>query len=68
MTTTEVKAALEVTKAIADMIKEVGSVPSGELYVRCMGHLTLDQYQGVIRLLERTGLVKESNNLLTWVG
>lgn len=68
MTATEVKAALEVTKAIADMIKEVGSVPSGELYARCMGSLTLDQYQGVIRLLKRTGLVKESNNLLTWVG
>lgn len=68
MTATEVKAALEVTRALADVIRELGSVPSGELYTRCMGSLTLEQYQGAIRLLKRTGLVKESNNLLTWVG
>ena len=60
------QAALEIIKAVADTIKELGSVPSGHLYAQLMGHLTLDQYNQIIGVLKNTGLVSESNHLLTW--
>ena len=47
-------------------IRELGSVPSGHLYARVMDTLSLSQYQQVIGLLKREGLVLESGHLLTW--
>lgn len=67
VTQAQVKASLEVLKAVADVIRELGQVPSGELYARVMGYVTLNQYHSLIACLKRTGLVKESNNLLIWV-
>lgn len=67
ITKEQIKASLEVLKALADTIRELKSVPSGELYARVMGVLTLNQYQSAIQTLKRTGLVKESGHLLTWV-
>lgn len=67
VTKEQLKAGLEVLKALADCIRELGSVPSGELYARVMGTLTLDQYMSCIQTLKRTGLVKESGHLLTWI-
>ena len=60
------KAALEIIQAVADTIKELGSVPSGHLYAQLMGHLNLDQYNQIIGVLKSSGLVSESNHLLTW--
>jgi hypothetical protein len=57
---------LELLRALAEAIRELGSVPSGELYARVMNHLTLEQYQAIIDTLKRAGLVCEENNLLLW--
>lgn len=64
----QIAAALKTVQAVAEAIKELGSVPSGELYAQLMGHLSLSAYTRVIDTLKRTGLVKESNHLLTWIG
>jgi hypothetical protein len=64
----EKKAALSILMAVAEAIKDLGSVPSGHLYATLMGHLSLDQYQQVIRVLKQAGLVKEENHLLTYTG
>jgi len=64
----KIKAAVEITKAIACAIKDLGSVPSGHLYARLMGHLSLENFQGAIGTLKRLGLVEEKNHLLTYVG
>lgn len=68
MTTDQRRAAIAVVQAIADCIRELGEVPSGHLYARLMGHMSLEQYNGVISTLKMAGLVKETNHLLTWIG
>ncbi len=60
--------AVSICAAIGETIRELGSVPSGILYANLMGKMNLDQYQKVIALLKRTGLVTESNHVLTWSG
>jgi hypothetical protein len=64
----QVRAALDAVVAVADLIRALGSVPSGELYARLMGHMDLETYDKIIGILKRAGLVAESNHRLTWVG
>ena len=61
------KAAVNAVLAISEAIRELGSVPSGHLYARVMGHMSLQSYEGIIRILKNAGLVSESANLLIWV-
>jgi hypothetical protein len=64
-----VKAAVNVIVAVADCIRELRTVPSGHLYARLMGHLSIDDYQSVIATLIRAGLVHEHpSHLLEWIG
>ena len=63
----QTKAALQVVVAVAEAIRELKSIPSGHLYARLMDKLSLDQYNSIIGLLKRQGLVSESNYLLTWI-
>jgi len=64
----QVQAVIEVTHAVAEAIRTLGSVPSGELYARCMGSMSLATYTSIIGTLKGAGLVQEKNHLLTWVG
>ena len=60
-------AVLKLAKAVGDAIRELGSVPSGELYARVMGHMDINRYEQIIGLLKQADLVTESNaGLLTW--
>ncbi len=68
MTREAMKAGIQVITAVADAIRELGEVPSGHLYARLMGHLSFDQYESIISILKRTGLVTEQYHLLRWVG
>jgi len=66
-TTTQIHAGLEILKALADTIRELHSVPSGELYARVMGHMDINAYERAIQILKNAGLVAESGaHLLTW--
>ncbi len=60
-------AVLRMAFVVADVIRELGSVPSGHLYARLMGKLSLDDYNAVIGALKSAGVVEEIF-LLTWVG
>jgi hypothetical protein len=64
----QVLAIFESVRAIADLVKLLSPVPSGELYARVMGHMSLESYDKVIGTLKRAELVSESGHLLTWVG
>lgn len=66
----QAKAALKVTMAVADAIKELGTVPAGELYAQVMGHMSLDGFNSLINLLTRgeTPLVRREGDLLVWNG
>ena len=62
------EAVVQIVKAVSESIRELGSVPSGHLYAQLMGILNLDQYNQIIGILKRSGLVSESNHLLEWIG
>jgi hypothetical protein len=69
MTKEQVRAALEVTRAVAEAIRDLGEVPSGHLYARLLGTLSLEQYEAIIGVLKRTRLVEEdSSHVLRWIG
>jgi hypothetical protein len=68
LTREQVQAALGMAKAIADAIRELGSVPAGELYARVMGYMSHESFEGIVGSLVKTGLVTRANHVLTWVG
>lgn len=68
-TTATVTATFELLKALAETIHHAGEIPSGELYARIMGKVTLRDYNRLVAALKRTGLVTETpGHLLRWIG
>ena len=68
-TAAQVKAALAVTMAVAETIREAGEVPSGTVYAALIGRVSLEGYQSMLRNLKNAGLVEESPaHLLKWIG
>jgi hypothetical protein len=66
-TTSEVSSAINAIKAVADCIQELGQVPNGVLYSQLMGVMSLNQYNQIIGILERSGVIENRNNVLVWV-
>lgn len=64
----ETKSALLAALAVAEAIRTLGEVPSGELYAQLMGKLSYGSYEGIIGTLKNAGLVSESAHLLKWIG
>lgn len=67
-TAEQVTAGIRIAAVVGEAIKDLGSVPSGHLYAHLMGHMDLDTYNKCIAVLKQAEMVKEENNLLTWVG
>ena len=64
-----VEAAIKRMMAIGDCIRDLGEVPSGELYGRLMAAgLTLSEYNTIIDALKRAKLISVSGHLIKWVG
>ena len=57
-------------QAIADAIKELGTVPSGELYAQLMRHgISLEVYEKILNRLKDDGLIfVSSGHSITWKG
>ena len=68
MNATELTAALKIMQAAVEAIRDAGSIPSGHLYAIMMGTLSLPAYESMIRQILRTGLVRQTGDLLTWIG
>lgn len=68
ITAKEVAASVEIMAAIAGAIRELGSIPSGNLYGRIMSKLSFELYTGSIETLQMVGLIKKENDLLIWIG
>ena len=68
VTREQVVASLNAIKAIADTIKELGVVPSGQLYGTLVGVMDLNTYESLVSRLVGAGLVKKNGNMLVWVG
>ena len=61
--------AVQVAHAVAEVIRNLGEVPSGHLYARVMGVMDLRQYEQVIDLLVDAKLVERMpSQLLRCVG
>lgn len=67
-TATQVKAALAMTLAVAEAIREAGEIPSGTLYAMLVSKVDMQGYQSMIRNLNNAGLVEEKAHLLKWIG
>lgn len=55
------------TAAVAETVRDLGMVTSGVLFAHLRGRMTLETYQSVVAMLVRTGLVREVDDVLTWV-
>lgn len=68
VTKAQVRIAIEMTKLVADAIRECGptGMPSGVLYANMMQYISLDTYNSIIKTLKKTGLVRETGFLLTF--
>ena len=64
----QIEVAIAATAAVAEAIRELKSVPSGELYARLMGTLSIESYTAILGAIKRAGLIAESGGLLTWIG
>jgi hypothetical protein len=65
----QLESAFQALRALAEIIRHADEVPSGELYARLMGRVTLEDYTRLIETLKRTGLVTETpGHLLRWTG
>jgi len=55
--------------AVAEVIREAGAIPSGELYARLMGKLNIESYEMLIESLIKSELIRrERSHLLVWIG
>ena len=61
-------AAFRVVQAVADAIREAGSIPAGTLYAALMQHgCTLKRFEWVVGVLIESGrVVRSPSHLLTW--
>lgn len=60
---------LAVVGAVTDVIRDMGTVPSGSIYAHVMGYVSLAQYEQIIEGLVQTKLVRRGPDyLLTWIG
>lgn len=67
--TSEAIAVVRIAQAVAETIRDLREVPSGHLYARLMGVMTLQQYEQVIDLLIDAHLVERTpSHLLRWIG
>jgi hypothetical protein len=65
----QAQAAAGALLALAECIRDLGSVPSGHLCARLKGHMSLETYQKLIGILVQAGMVcQHPNHLLEWTG
>ncbi len=68
ITREQITAGVQTVAAIAEAIRELGTVSDGTLYAGLMGKLSLGQYQAIIAILVKAGLVSNNGHQLHWIG
>lgn len=68
-TAAQIKAALSLTLAVAETIREAGEVPSGTLYVNLCDKLDHEAYTALLRTLTNAGLIRVlPSHMIQWIG
>ena len=57
---------MQILQAVAEAIRGLGRVPSGELYASIMGTLDIQTYERIIAILKGSGVIREENYELIW--
>lgn len=69
ITKDQVTAYIQTVRAIADAIKEMGSVPAGTIYATVMSVMGLPAFERIIGTLTSAKLVKrDPSGMLHWIG
>ncbi len=69
MTSEQLAGGIRTVAAVAEAIRELGSVPAGELYAAMMpAGITLESFERIVGILTRAALVRESGHVLHWIG
>lgn len=64
----DIRAAVEIASAVAQVIQSAGEIPSGELYAHLMGTMDIETYERLIQSMINTGLIRrERSHLLVWI-
>ena len=67
MTTQELAAGLNILRAVADTVRELGRAPRGTLYAALMARgITLPAYEKIESILVGAGLVRRAGDCLVW--
>jgi hypothetical protein len=67
-TKAQAEAALQILVALAEAIRDLGTVPAGHLYAQVMGQLDLPSFDAAIGQLIGAGLIERDGHLLKWKG
>lgn len=67
MNEAQLRALINATNGIYEIIQLSGGIPSGHLYARLMGQCSLDVYNFLLNTLIESGRVKQFNFFLTAV-
>lgn len=63
----QIKAALGILDAVAQAVREAGSVPAGTVYAALMAHgCSLSQFDQIIGILCRAQIIARSGDVLTY--
>ena len=67
MKTTELTAGLQALAAVDDAIRELGSVPSGQLYGQIVSVIPFEDFSKMLDILKRADLITEdANHIIRW--
>jgi hypothetical protein len=59
----------ETIRAIADAIRELGTVPAGTIYAVVMGKISLEAFEKILGILKGAQLIEQDqSSLLRWIG
>ena len=68
-TVRQLNAALAITIATAEAVREARQIPSGTLYAMLMGKVDFEGYQGLLRTLSGAGLIQVMpSHMVVWTG
>lgn len=63
-TSNAVEAAVRASLAILEAVVDLGSVPSGHLYARLMGRMSLESYNAIINGLVKAEMITNEGHVL----
>jgi hypothetical protein len=68
-TRSQLVGALEIVKAVAEALRELGEVPAGTLYAALMSKLSHAEFEQIIGIIHGAGLIeRDDSHLLRWIG